>query len=116
MLTFFLDVGGCTDDEIPRLAHNLEQVIETGALHVVNHKTPKFLRRVHQPEEINFNSMNQFIPASQDAQLRELSKKHKAKYIGSSSSLTSSLAILYFVMSNHKPTNANRIPSFESGV
>jgi hypothetical protein len=104
--------------EIPRLAHNLERVITDGGLHLTyqsgdrrNPNIDPFLYHIHQPEEINFNSIPPFITTSRDEVLHSLAQRQGCRYKGSTSSTVGIMCHLYFLLSRFKEVNLASLSS-----
>jgi hypothetical protein len=88
---------------LPRLAHGLARVLAADNS-VATSLQPDdargqpfspYLRRIVQPEHINWEAIAPFTPASQDAVLHELAVSHGARYKASTSSITGLLSHVY---------------------
>jgi len=62
-----------------------------------------FLGRICEPEEFNFGLLPPFISASQDKNLMEMAHKNKAKFISSTSSISATMSMIYFIVNRMKP-------------
>lgn len=72
-----------------------------------------YLETVVQPEHINFDSIPSFVTSSEDKVLHRLAVDNACRFKGSTSSVTSLLAQLYFLFSNFKPIHTEVLsPSF----
>lgn len=91
---------------VARLAHGLESVVELRGRLVPLTGLPKEkrrdLRRVAQPEEINWKALPPFVPACEDGRLEQLARKNGCKFYSSTSSLTGVLSRCYFAISQHR--------------
>ncbi|KAJ3296782.1 hypothetical protein HK104_001198 [Borealophlyctis nickersoniae] len=93
---------------VPALAHGLEKVLFTpGVHHLQDPKTNEFnfdpwLKDILQPEKFNFDALPRYITASADDTLWSLAKEHKARYLASTSSITSLLSRVYLAVANHR--------------
>lgn len=113
-------VGIDTDNQPPiaTLGHGLERTLQNPGVHIIydrkaktNNFTP-FLRRIHQPDEIDFRAITPFITTSQDQQIHDLANMNQCRYKGSTSSLSGALVPLYLLLSNFRPTASRALPSF----
>lgn len=98
-------------EELPiaRLAHGLKRVVFNEGVHPLRdfqtHKPlfSPFLRKIHQPAEINYDSMPPFVTTSKDKILHKLAGEQGVKYKGSTSSMSPTLSQIYRLLSNFKP-------------
>ncbi|KAI9591803.1 mitochondrial protein Pet127-domain-containing protein [Syncephalis fuscata] len=94
--------------EIPRLAHGLEGVLsKKGVCFLQDPKTSlynysQFLESIPPQSDFNYNMINPFIKPSSDTTLRQLALDHKKRFVASTSSMTSALSQIYFVISQWK--------------
>eukprot|EP01080_Neovahlkampfia_damariscottae_P001653 gene1653-12778_t len=104
------------NEEIPKLKHNLESVIEDRGLHLMEHhgklQFNSFLKDIIQPSELKIQS--QYIIPSEDLKLKELANNENISYRSSTSSMSSILSLLFLQLSNHKPTNSYLMDSFRN--
>ena len=89
---------------VPRLAHGLSRVLSADnsvatpvESDVKGRRFSPYLRRIVQPEHINWEAIPPFTPASQDSVLHELTVTHGARYKASTSSITGLLSHVYQV-------------------
>ena len=59
--------------------------------------------------EFDFNALKPYVTSSQDVTACEMTEKHKKKYYGSSSSMTSVLAHFHYLLSAWRPVDISRI-------
>ncbi|PVU96362.1 hypothetical protein BB559_002402 [Furculomyces boomerangus] len=104
-------------DRVPKLAHGLDEILFMHGFHYLQNpvsrklKYTKFLKKLTQPEDFNYSNLTQFIPPSQDENLHFLAKEHNKKYIGSTSSMTSVMTHLYFLISMGREINTSGFSS-----
>eukprot|EP01125_Pyxidicula_operculata_P009728 TRINITY_DN318_c3_g1_i2.p1 TRINITY_DN318_c3_g1~~TRINITY_DN318_c3_g1_i2.p1 ORF type:complete len:513 (-),score=112.14 TRINITY_DN318_c3_g1_i2:20-1558(-) len=102
--------------ELPTLSHGLDEVLFSPGVHFMKdrdlYKFPSYLRRIHQPSEVDFSLFSKFVSSSQDERLHALALDHGCKYKGSTSSMTGALSQLYYLFSNGKTSNVSCLPSF----
>lgn len=70
------------------------------------------LQKIAQPDEFNYDCLPAFIPPSRDTNLRSLAHDLGAKFVTSTSSISASLGMIYFVVSNMKQLNLENLSSF----
>ena len=59
--------------------------------------------------QFNFKDLKQYITSSKDQTLHSLALRHGKKYVGSSSSMTSTLAQFHFLLSQWRPIDASSV-------
>eukprot|EP00439_Symbiodinium_sp_Y106_P066844 s1483_g10.t5 len=88
------------------LAHGLESVVELRGrlvpLSALPAKQRRALRRVVQPDEVNWKALPPFVPAHEDKRLERLALDSDCRYFSSTSSLTGLLSRCYFAISQHR--------------
>ncbi|CAE7526344.1 pet127 [Symbiodinium natans] len=91
---------------VAALAHGLESVVELRGRLVPLAALPaeqrRDLRRVVQPEEVNWKALPPFVPAHEDKRLEDLALSNDCQYFSSTSSLTGLLSRCYFAISRHR--------------
>ncbi|KAM9980311.1 hypothetical protein ACTFIZ_006554 [Dictyostelium cf. discoideum] len=97
-------------DDIPTLKHGLDITVKERGLYVVNDSSGKpsfspFLSYIHNFDELAI-STNYMIP-SEDKRLLDVTKEHKAKFLSSTSSITSILTNLYLALTSGKPPSSS---------
>lgn len=100
------------DEAVPTLAHGLERILHRDnstafAMHdkVAGKAFSPYLKRIAQPEEIDWDQISGFVPPSRDPALHALAVKHQRKYKASTSSFTGLLGHLYQILSNYRPVD-----------
>ena len=64
-----------------------------------------YLQKIMPIHEFDFNALKEYKTSSQDVMLAQLANEHGKKYIGSTSSMTSTLAHFHYLLSNWRPLN-----------
>jgi len=99
----------------PRLLHGLDAVLASPGVHpmrdlITNRLNfPPYLERLHPTEIIDYSSIGRFVTSSQDMTLAALTARSQCRYQGSTSSVTSILAHIYFALSRFKPCNLSML-------
>eukprot|EP01126_Amoeba_proteus_P007447 TRINITY_DN12682_c0_g1_i9.p1 TRINITY_DN12682_c0_g1~~TRINITY_DN12682_c0_g1_i9.p1 ORF type:complete len:200 (-),score=18.92 TRINITY_DN12682_c0_g1_i9:90-689(-) len=96
----------------PLLSHGLSGVLFSPGIHYQANPLRDWLKKINQPEEIDFDALPSFVPPSKDENLAQIAIKHNSKFMGSTSSLSGVLSQLYILFSKFKPTNASCLPSY----
>ena len=100
--------------QAPQLCHNLDRVLfNPGVYHMQDHRSRVFnfephLTSIMPVEEFDFDALKEYTTSSKDSKLRELCAAHGLKYCGSTSSMTSILSHLHYLLS------AWRRPNFDN--
>ncbi|EOR01947.1 hypothetical protein J056_003623 [Wallemia ichthyophaga EXF-994] len=66
---------------------------------------PSHLEDINPPEEFAFDRLPPYMTSSKDKDLIDLTKKQNCRYLGSTSSMTSVLSHIHFLLTNWKPVN-----------
>ncbi|KAI8968018.1 mitochondrial protein Pet127-domain-containing protein [Mycotypha africana] len=97
--------------EVPQLAHGLQKVLFNPGVHYFKDPRTKeynftpYLEAITQPSDFNYDAITPYITSSKDSSLIDLARAKAKRYVGSTSSISSALAQLYFLMSNLKPVD-----------
>eukprot|EP00742_Colponemidia_sp_Colp-10_P002851 GILJ01003045.1.p1 GENE.GILJ01003045.1~~GILJ01003045.1.p1 ORF type:complete len:528 (-),score=70.47 GILJ01003045.1:206-1789(-) len=100
--------------DTPTLAHGLRDYLQHKGtvrlmdMHTKSQHLTSFLRKIHQPDEINEHAIAPFVPPSQDKTLHEIAVKEKCRYLLSTSSVTASLSHIYFVLSRFRTVDISQ--------
>lgn len=103
-----------TFDRVPVLQHKLDVVVQNPGIYTMDQigKLLKdkgdFLRRIPQPDEIDFDRIPGYKTPSNDPLLIKFAKETKTKYIMSTSTISAALSQMYYLYSGFKS------PSFEA--
>lgn len=94
---------------VPNLSHNLDRVLfNQGVYQMQDERSNVFnfdpyLASIMPVKEFDFDALKAYITSSKDVNLRRLCVKHKMKYCGSTSSMTSMLSHFHFLLSAWRP-------------
>ena len=100
---------------IPTLHHNLDRVLfNPGVYHMQDHRSGVFnfdpyLASIMPVDDFDFDALKEYITSSKDARLRQLCAAHGMKYCGSTSSMTSILSHLHFLLSAWRRPNFDHL-------
>lgn len=67
------------------------------------------LHQITQPEDFNFDHVPVFVPASLDKSLHQLAASRSAKYVSSTSSISPTMSLLYFLLSKGRLLNLRHL-------
>jgi hypothetical protein len=101
--------------EVPQLAYNLEKVLfNSGPYQLQDRRTQvynfdPYLGTIMPIEEFDFNALKEYVTSSKDETLTKLCAKHNKKYCGSTSSMTSMLSHLHFLLSDWRKPNFDHL-------
>ncbi|QUC22710.1 uncharacterized protein UV8b_06951 [Ustilaginoidea virens] len=102
------------EDESPKIAelcHDLDRVLfNPGVYHLQDPRSGVFnfdpsLALIMPVQEFDFDALQEYITSSKDSKLRDMCIKHKLKYCGSTSSMTSMLSHFHFLLSAWRQPN-----------
>ncbi|KAL8761874.1 MAG: hypothetical protein Q9184_002037 [Pyrenodesmia sp. 2 TL-2023] len=100
---------------VPRLSYGLERVLfNPGVYHLQDPRSrvynfDPYLQTIMPAKEFDFNALKEYITSSRDQALRELADTYNKRYVGSSSSMTGTLAHFHFLLSQWRPINTNML-------
>ncbi|KAF9163555.1 hypothetical protein DFQ26_002404 [Actinomortierella ambigua] len=113
-----VDIKNVTPKDRPKIAqleHGLDRVLFNPGVHwlqdprsAVYNFTP-YLRSICQPQDFDYTALPAYMRPSQDPNLDEMTRLHKAKYMGSTSSMTSILSQFYFLIAAWKPMKMSNL-------
>ncbi|CAI2386460.1 unnamed protein product [Moneuplotes crassus] len=96
-------------DIIPQLANNLEKVMDYKGIFPVESvneinqgRLGDYFLRLPQYSQIDESCIPPYYPPSQDKQLLKIAEEHGSRFVMSTSTITSVLAHMYFMISNFK--------------
>lgn len=101
----FTPVEDETPQDVPALSYGLDRVLfNPGVYQIQDTRTQvynfdPYLATIMPVDQFDFDALKQYITSSKDTKLRDMSKKHGAKYCGSTSSMTSMLSHLHYLLS-----------------
>jgi hypothetical protein len=90
---------------VPRLQHGLDRVLFNQGVHQLQDRRSKvynfdpYLQKIMPVTEFDYDALSAYKTSSQDKFLSEFAKKHGKKYVGSTSSMTSTLSHFHYLLS-----------------
>jgi hypothetical protein len=96
---------------VPGLSYDLDRVLFNPGVvslqdqHSRVYNFDPYLQKVMPVEEFDFNALPQYKTSSQDSMLSELAKANDKKYVGSTSSMTSTLSHFHYLLSGWRDLN-----------
>ncbi|KAF2484733.1 mitochondrial protein Pet127-domain-containing protein [Neohortaea acidophila] len=106
---------------VPGLAYGLDRVLFNPGVYQLQDPLSRvfnfdpYLQNIMPPAEFDFNALKQYKTSSQDSMLSTLAQEHGKRYIGSTSSMTSTLAHFHFLLSDWRPVNVNMMSQLFAG-
>ncbi|RMZ78676.1 hypothetical protein DV738_g3761, partial [Chaetothyriales sp. CBS 135597] len=103
------------DIQVPRLSFDLSRVLFNPGVYQLQDPRSRvynfdpYLEKIMPVTEFNFEALNKYITSSQDNALRDLAVQRQKSYIGSSSSMTSTLAHFHFLLSAWRPLDVSNL-------
>lgn len=100
---------------LPRLAHNLERVVQRPGVHFQQNPITREYRFLPHLSRIPLfrntpAAVNQYVPPGQDAKLLAFTQQHRQfEYYSSTSLVTTVLAQLHALLSNNKPLDIHNL-------
>ncbi|KAF2170865.1 hypothetical protein M409DRAFT_63923 [Zasmidium cellare ATCC 36951] len=100
---------------VPYLEYGLDRVLFNPGVYQLQDPASRvynfdpYLQTIMPVAEFDFDALKEYKTSSQDQALAELAKAQGKKYIGSTSSMTSSLAHFHFLLSNWRPINLSML-------
>lgn len=96
---------------VPGLSYGLDRVLFNPGVtslqdqHSRVYNFDPYLQNVMPVEEFDFNALQEYKTSSQDNMLSKLAKAHGKKYVGSTSSMTSTLSHFHYLLSGWRDLN-----------
>ncbi|SMR56639.1 unnamed protein product [Zymoseptoria tritici ST99CH_1E4] len=96
---------------VPFLEYGLDRVLFNPGVYQLQDSVSRvynfdpYLQNIMPAVEFDFDSLKEYKTSSEDQTLVQMAKKTQSKYIGSTSSMTSSLAHFHHLLSNWRPLN-----------
>ncbi|KAH6626096.1 mitochondrial protein Pet127-domain-containing protein [Chaetomium sp. MPI-SDFR-AT-0129] len=100
-----------TKPVVPNLAYGLDRVLFNPGVYRIQDPRSRvfnfdpYLERIMPVKEFDFNALKPYTTSSKDTTLIQYAAEHGAKYTGSTSSMTSTLAHFHFLLSAWRPIN-----------
>ncbi|KAG0356297.1 hypothetical protein BG005_004798 [Podila minutissima] len=104
-----------TMPKVAVLEHGLDRVLFNPGVHWLQDPRSAvfnfdpYLRTICQPEDFDYNALQAYKTSSKDQSLLKITHRHDAKYMGSTSSMTSLLSQFYFLISAWKPLKTSHL-------
>ncbi|KAG9961290.1 Pet127-domain-containing protein, partial [Aureobasidium melanogenum] len=98
---------------VPRLHHGLDRVLFMQGVYQLQDRRSKvynfdpYLQKIMPVTEFDYDALTAYKTSSQDNFLSEFAKKHGKKYVGSTSSMTSTLAHFHYLLSSWRKINTD---------
>ncbi|KAI8069944.1 mitochondrial protein Pet127-domain-containing protein [Gongronella butleri] len=106
-----------TQVPVATLEHGLQKTLFKRGVHPLRnplnnklHFSP-FLEKLTQPDEFDYDALQPYITSSKDKTLEEMAKETKARFVGSTSSVSGILSQIYFLLSNSRPVDKSFLSS-----
>ncbi|KAL8908225.1 MAG: hypothetical protein Q9207_000946 [Kuettlingeria erythrocarpa] len=100
---------------VPRLSYGLERVLFNPGVYYLQDPRSRvynfdpYLQTIMPAKEFDFNALKEYITSSRDQALRELADLYNKRYVGSSSSMTGTLAHFHFLLSQWRDINTTML-------
>lgn len=100
---------------VPRLDHGLDRVLFNKGVYQLQdphsrvYNFDPYLQQIMPVAEFDFNALAEYKTSSQDPLLARLAKENDIRYVGSTSSMTSTLAHFHYLLSNWRPLNLDML-------
>ncbi|PIA91512.1 mRNA degradation protein pet127, mitochondrial [Cercospora beticola] len=94
---------------VPYLEYGLDRVLFNPGVYQLQDAASRvynfdpYLQKIMPVEQFDFNSLKEYKTSSEDTALSAIAKQESARYIGSTSSMTGSLAHFHYLISNWRP-------------
>lgn len=104
-----------TGPEVPNLSHDLSRVLFNPGIYQLQDPRSRvynfdpYLEKIMPVSEFDFRVLKEYITSSRDNNLRLLALEHGKKYVGSSSSMTSTLGQFHFLLSQWRNLNTESL-------
>ncbi|KAF2861875.1 Pet127-domain-containing protein [Piedraia hortae CBS 480.64] len=106
---------------VPPLQYGLSRVLFNPGMYQLQdpytrvYNFDPYLQQIIPISDFNFSSLKEYKTSSKDGALSALARSQQKKYIGSTSSMTSSLSHFHYLLSNWRPINLNMLSRGFSG-
>lgn len=94
-----------TQPKVPKLSFDLSRVLFNQGVYQLQDPRSRvfnfdpYLAQIMPVSEFNYDALNKFVTSSEDEMLQKIANEHKKRYIGSSSSMSSTLSHFHFLLS-----------------
>lgn len=102
---------------VPYLEYKLDRVLFNPGVYQLQDPLSRvynfdpYLEKIMPVAEFDFDSLKEYKTSSKDTVLADLAREHGRKYIGSTSSMTSTLSQFHFLLSSWRPLNLDQLSS-----
>ncbi|KAK5681043.1 hypothetical protein LTS10_006803 [Elasticomyces elasticus] len=96
---------------VPPLQYGLDRVLFNPGVYQLQDPLSRtynfdpYLQKIMPIAKFDFNALKEYKTSSQDAYLGQLANEHGKKFVGSTSSMTGTLAHFHYLLSNWRPIN-----------
>lgn len=96
---------------VPRLSHGLDRVLFNQGVYQLQdpysmvYNFDPYVQKIMPVTEFDFNALAEYKTSSQDTLLADMAQEHNIKYVGSTSSMTSTLGHFHYLLSNWRNIN-----------
>lgn len=104
---------------VPTLAQKLDPMIKYPGIYRLEdlrqsfgEEYYNFFKKLPQPHEVDFDQIPPYVPPSLDPKLAALAKTHRARFTMSTSTISSVLSQIYYVLSHFKESNYFSLDAF----
>lgn len=100
-----------TGPAVPTLCHDLSRVLFNPGIYQLQDPRSRvfnfdpYLEKIMPVSEFDFKILKEYITSSRDQNLRSLALEHGKRYVGSSSSMTSTLSQFHYLLSQWRDIN-----------
>ncbi|KAF2208314.1 hypothetical protein CERZMDRAFT_49462 [Cercospora zeae-maydis SCOH1-5] len=100
---------------VPYLSYGLDRVLFNPGVYQLQDAASRvynfdpYLQKIMPVEQFDFNSLKEYKTSSEDTALSTIANQESARYIGSTSSMTGSLAHFHYLISNWRPLNLDML-------
>lgn len=100
---------------VPHLEHGLDRVLFNPGVHTLQDSRSRvynfdpYLQKIMPVTEFDYDALTAYKTSSQDNFLSEFAKKHGKKYVGSTSSMTSTLIHFHYLLSAWRKLNTDML-------
>lgn len=100
---------------VPGLAYGLDRTLFNPGVtalqdpHSRVYNFDPYLQHIMPVQDFDFNALQQYKTSSEDSALSELAKAHEKKYVGSTSSMTSTLSHFHYLLSGWRELNLDML-------
>ncbi|CUS21965.1 LAQU0S04e05006g1_1 [Lachancea quebecensis] len=103
----------------PKLCHELDRVLfQPMNFHSLQdarsgtYNFSRWLENIIKVDDFDFEAVSEFVTASKDKKMLELTQDHNKRYYSSTSSMTGILSHMHFLISNFRKTNMSMISKY----